>query len=147
MTLRGIRIVNKKSNNFLKGNALDIYRLILTSNKPLGIREIQRTLNLSSPSIAQYHLAKLEEAKLLRHEAGCYVVDEVVLENCIKINRFLIPRYLFYSFFAVVILFFELTIFKPTLIYREYLFSLLSTCIFVIFFVYEALKVWLKKSL
>lgn len=138
---------DKKSIDNLKGTALDIYRLLLKTDKPLGIREIQRELNLSSPSVAQYHLARLEHAKLLKRERGNYVINKVVLENCIKINHFLVPRYLFYSIFAVSILIIELTIFRPVTFYREYLFSITATGIFVIVFSYETAKAWLRGSL
>jgi predicted DNA-binding transcriptional regulator len=89
-----------ESADILKGNALAIYRLILRTNKPLGIREIQRILKLSSPSVAQYHLAKLESAGFVKKEAGNYVIGRITLNSCIKISRFLIPKYLFYSVFA-----------------------------------------------
>ncbi|MEM2081495.1 MAG: winged helix-turn-helix domain-containing protein, partial [Candidatus Bathyarchaeia archaeon] len=88
---------DRESKDILKGTTLEIYRLLLKTNKPLGIREIQRALNLSSPSQAQYHLNKLEEAGLLKREMGNYVINKVLLENCVRISRFLIPRYLFYS--------------------------------------------------
>jgi predicted transcriptional regulator len=56
----------KEAKDALKGTALDIYRLMLTSNKPFGIREIQRALELRSPSIAQHHLLKLERVGLVK---------------------------------------------------------------------------------
>ena len=95
-----IAIGEKESADALKGTALDIYRLLLKTNKPLGIREIQRILKLSSPSIAQHHLARLEAACLVKREWGDYVINRVALENCVKISRFLIPRHLFYLLLA-----------------------------------------------
>lgn len=141
------QLTEEESTDILRGTSLDVYRLLLKTDKPLGIREIQRELNLSSPSVAQYHLMKLEHAGLLKRERGNYVVNKVILENCIKINRFLLPRYLFYSIFAVSILIIELTIFKPAIITREYFFYIVATSIFVIVFSYESVKAWLKGSL
>jgi DNA-binding transcriptional ArsR family regulator len=141
------RLTEKDSSDVLKGTSLDIYRLLLKTRKPLGIREVQRALNLSSPSVAQYHLVKLEQAGLLKREAGNYVVNKVILEHCVKISRFLIPRYLFYSVFAAVVLLIELTFLKPDDISREYFFSTAATAIFVIIFCYETAKVWLKGRL
>lgn len=43
----------------LKGTTLEVYRFLLKSNKPVGAREIQRNLKLSTPSLAVYHLSKL----------------------------------------------------------------------------------------
>lgn len=120
---------------------------MLKKDKPLGIREVQRALNLSSPSVAQYHLSKLERAGLLKRESGNYVINKVMLENCIKISRFLIPRYLFYSVFAVIVLLIELTLLRPSVLTREYFFFMAATFIFVLIFCYETAKVWLKGSL
>jgi hypothetical protein len=120
---------------------------MLKTRKPLGIREIQRALNLSSPSVAQYHLSKLEHVGLLKREAGNYVVNKVVLENCIKISRFLVPRYLFYSVFAFAVLFIELLLLRPLTINREYFFYTTVTGLFVFIFCYETAKVWVNDKL
>ena len=82
-----------------------------------------------------YHLSKLEDAGLLKKELGGFIVSKFLLENSIKISRFLIPRYFFYAIFAIAILLIELTIMKPTVLYREYVFSLVATrdtCIFLL---------------
>jgi DNA-binding transcriptional ArsR family regulator len=137
---------DRESKDALKGKTFEIYRLLLTTDKPLGIREIQRALNLSSPSQAQYHLNKLEEAGLLKREMGNYVINKVLLENCVRISRFLIPRYFFYSVFAILILFIEL-ILRPSVLNREYVLFISATAVFVSIFVYETVRVWLKGSL
>ena len=140
-------LTEEKSADILKGTALDIYRLMLKNSKPHGIREIQRILKLSSPSVAEYHLSKLEAAGLVKRESGKFIIDKLILQNCIKINRFLIPRYLFYLAFAVVILSIELIFLRPVPITREYFFYTTITLIFVIIFAYETTKAWLKGSL
>jgi hypothetical protein len=131
----------------LKGTALDIYRLILKTKKPLGIREVQRVLKLSSPSVAHHHLSKLERAGFVKRENGSYVVNRVMLENCIKISRFLIPRYFFYTLFAVFVLVFQLTILKPGALSPVYVFSVSATIIFLLSFCFETIRIWLKGSL
>ncbi|NLE05539.1 MAG: hypothetical protein GX638_12165 [Crenarchaeota archaeon] len=131
----------------LKGTTLDIYRFILKAKKPLGIREIQRTLHLSSPSVAQYHLSKLEHVRLLKRQEGNYVIDKVLLENCIKISRFIVPRYLFYSIFALMIFLIELIFLRPIFITRDYFFFISATLILALIFCYETIKVWHKGSL
>jgi sterol desaturase/sphingolipid hydroxylase (fatty acid hydroxylase superfamily) len=120
---------------------------LLTTSEPLGIREIQRILNLSSPSVVQYHLEKLERAKLLRKEKGNYIVNRVVLDNCVLISRFLVPRYLFYTFFAIGLLVLQLTLLKPFIPTREYFFSTLAITLLVVIFCYETVRAWLKRSL
>jgi DNA-binding transcriptional ArsR family regulator len=141
------RLTKEESTDILKGTALDIYRCLLKTDKPLGIREVQRALGLSSPSVAQYHLLKLEHAGLLKREGGNFIINKVLLESRIKINRFLIPRYLFYSVFAGIILLIELIFLRPDVLNREYFFFTVATLIFVLIFCYETAKVWLKGSL
>ncbi len=138
---------DEQSEKALKGTALDVYRFLLKKNKPVGVREVQRALNLSSPSVAVYHLAKLEELGILKKDAGGYSVNKVLLEHSIKLNRFLVPRYLFYTIFAVAVLLIELTLFRPDLIDRQYVFSLAATAVFVAFSGYETAKTWLRGSL
>jgi DNA-binding transcriptional ArsR family regulator len=131
----------------LKGTALYIYRFLLKSSKPLGIREIQRNLALSSPSVAEYHLIKLETAGLVKREKGKFVIDKVILQNFIKINHFLLPRYLFYLTFAIAILAIELAFLRPVSVSRDYFFCIFVTIIFVMIFAYETTKAWLKGTL
>ncbi len=136
-----------ETKDVLKGTTLDVYRFLLKSSKPVGIRELQRALNLSSPSVANYHLSKLEDAGLLKREGSNYTVAKFLLENSVKISRFLIPRYLFYTIFAVVVLLIELTFMKPAALSREYVFSTFATGLFVLFFAYETAKTWLRGTL
>jgi DNA-binding transcriptional ArsR family regulator len=141
------RLADKESADILKGTALDIYRLMLRARKPLGIREIQRALNISSPSVAQHHLSKLERTGLVKREMGNYVINKVLLENCIKISRFIVPRYLFYSIFALTVLLIELTFLRPNVLHQIYFFSVIATIIFLLIFCYETARVWLRGSL
>ncbi len=120
------------SKEVLRGTTLEVYRFLLKSNKPVGTRELQRALNLSSPSVATYHLSKLEDAGLLKREGGGFTVSKFLLENSVKVNRFLVPRFLFYAIFAVAALAVELTLMMPAQLTREYVFSVLAirhTCI------------------
>ncbi len=143
----GIKLTEEETAEILKGTSFDIYRLLLTNSKPLGVREIQRKLHLSSPSIVQYHLAKLEQASILKREMGNYVVNKLLLENCVKISTFLIPRYLFYSIFAGMILLVEVFLLKPAILTGQYYFATIAILIFLVIFCYETIKVWLRGSL
>ena len=105
---------------------------------------MQRALNLSSPSVAQYNLTKLERVGLVKKEMGDYVVNRVLLNSCVKVNRFLVPRYLFYSVLASAILTIQILLLKPDVPYREYYFSIMATLIFLGVFCYETIRVWLK---
>lgn len=128
----------------MKGTSLEVYRYLLKKGKSSGVREIQRALNLSTPSLAAYHLAKLEDAGLIKKENGDYVVNKVILEDCIKISRFLIPRYLCYAVFAVLLFATELTFLRPPTITRFYFFATAGTLACASAFCYETVKVWRK---
>jgi DNA-binding transcriptional ArsR family regulator len=98
----------------LKGLTLRIYWHILSLNKKetIGIRSVQRALNLSSPSVASHHLEKLKDLGLLEKEpTGEYrLVNQVkvgVLRNFVGVLGVMLPRYLFYStmFTAMLVLY------------------------------------------
>ena len=140
-------MVADDSKEVLRGTTLEVYRFLLKSNKPVGTRELQRALNLSSPSVATYHLSKLEDAGILKREGGGFTVSKFLLENSVKVNRFLIPRYFFYAVFAITVLAVELTLMRPTLLTREYVFSVLATGVLALFCSYETVKTWLRGNL
>ena len=87
----------------LKGKTLQVYWYLLrSSNHSAGVREIQRSLHFSSPSIAVHHLQKLQNLGLVTKKGtGEYVLVEEVkvglLRFFTRVGRFLVPRYLFYS--------------------------------------------------
>lgn len=87
----------------LKGKTLQVYWYLLrTPDHRSGVREIQRSLHFSSPSIALHHLEKLQTLGLVtKKETGEYILKEEVkvglLRFFTRVGRFLVPRYLFYS--------------------------------------------------
>ncbi|MGC8998223.1 MAG: helix-turn-helix domain-containing protein [Candidatus Bathyarchaeia archaeon] len=87
----------------LKGKTLLVYWYLLQqSTRTVGVREVQRALGFSSPSIAVHHLEKLQELGLVKKKGtGEYVLKEEVkvgiLRFFTRMGRFLVPRYLFYS--------------------------------------------------
>ncbi|MDH5806695.1 MAG: hypothetical protein QXW62_02655 [Candidatus Methanomethylicaceae archaeon] len=104
----------------LKGKTLMVYWYLLKHSKStVGVREIQRKLKFSSPSVAAYHLDKLYSLGLVgKTPTGeYYLAQEVkvgVLKLFTRIGNFLIPRYLFYSIwfssmFLVYLLLYEHT--------------------------------------
>ena len=133
-----------KTEAVLKGTTLEVYLFMLKSCKPVGIREVQSALSLSSPSLAAYHVSKLEEAGLLKRENGDYIVCRVVLDNAVKISHFIVPRYLFYAIFALGALIIEVTLMRPTLITSQYFFATAVTAICSAAFCFETIKSWIK---
>jgi predicted DNA-binding transcriptional regulator len=95
----------------LKGKTLLVYWYLLRTPKAgVGVREIQRALHFSSPSIAAHHLEKLMTLGLVdkKGTGEYYLTQEVkigLLRFFTRLGRFLIPRYLFYSiFFSTMLL-------------------------------------------
>ncbi|MFX1561710.1 MAG: hypothetical protein ACFFDP_00180 [Promethearchaeota archaeon] len=92
----------------LRGRTLRVYFELLSIRDPVGPRQLQRKLGLSSPSLAVYHLDKLVELGLLRRDRGEYIVEEVVqvgvLKQFIFLGRHALPRHLFYATFFTMIL-------------------------------------------
>jgi DNA-binding transcriptional ArsR family regulator len=139
-------LTKEESTDILRGTTLKVYLFLLKRREPVGVREVQRALKLSSPSIAMYHLSKLEDAGLVKSEYGSYVVEKIVLENSVRISHFLVPRHLFYLTFAFIALTIQLTLFKPATLTREYFFSIITTSVLLLFLCYETIRTWLKGS-
>jgi predicted DNA-binding transcriptional regulator len=136
----------KEKEEPLKGKTLAVYLYLLKNNKPVGAREIQRKLDFSTPSLAIYHLSKLEELGLVKKEGGGFIVNKVVTDNNIKVKHFLVPRFLFYSVFSSLACVFELN-FRPAEITSAYFFFLTSTLICTLIFCFETTRTWKKGSL
>ena len=104
----------------LKGKTLRIYWYLLKSpNSRVGVREIQRSLGLSSPSVASHHLEKLLSLGLVEKSlTGEYFLVQKVkvglLRFFTRLGRFLVPRYLFYSLWVSTMLFIYLTLYWPS---------------------------------
>lgn len=87
-------------NAELKGNTLRVYVYALKKRK-VGVREVQRALLMSNPSLAQYHLNKLRELGLVSENNGEYeVAGEVkvdVMRDFLRVGTLIIPRFIFYA--------------------------------------------------
>ncbi|MBD3206964.1 hypothetical protein GF319_11570 [Candidatus Bathyarchaeota archaeon] len=136
-------IVNK-----LNGNTLRAYWAILnTENGLIGVRELQRQLDFSSPALASYHLNKLVDLGLVINDRGDYrMVREVrvgVLKEYIRLGTFLLPRYVFYATMFTTLLVFLVVNFDKVTFFSLYalIVSLLSSGISW----YEAIRVWKQR--
>ena len=89
-----------------EGTTLNVYSYVVKQGKPVGPREVMRGANLSSPSVAYWHLQKLENSGLLeKNGAGEYIVKEKTsISGHIWIGRNLVPRLMCYSLFFLGIL-------------------------------------------
>ncbi|MCS7386015.1 MAG: hypothetical protein NDF55_04685 [archaeon GB-1867-005] len=134
----------------LKGKTLLVYRYMLKVGRPVGVREIQRALKFSSPSLAHYHLSKLQEAGLIgKNRNGLYEIQGFVkvdvLYGLIKIGRLTLPRYFFYAiFFASTFLLLLYSALKSQPVTGFHIFSLSVCAIAFISWIYEAIRLWRK---
>jgi hypothetical protein len=131
----------------LRGKAWKVYWLLLKNGKPLSVREVQRALHFSSPSVAQHHLDQLCELGLVEKQnvGGQYfLASEVkigVLRHFVKFGRLLFPRYFFYALFSTTFYIAYLLVFLQGFT-RENLFITLFGAIVSAIFWYEAIRVW-----
>lgn len=90
----------------LNGTTLMVY-LLLINKKEIGVRELQRILNLSSPSVAKYHLEKIEKLELAENRNGIYHLIKKAkipaLTSWILVGRNLLPRVLFAAVFFTIL--------------------------------------------
>ncbi len=131
----------------LRGKAWRVYWLLLKEGKPVGVREVQRTLHFSSPSIAFHHLEQLRELGLVQKQeiGGHYsLVGEVkigVLRHYVKLGKLLFPRYFFYALFSTIFYALYLAVLFSGFT-RDNLFILSFGAIVCAIFWYEAYRVW-----
>jgi hypothetical protein len=102
-----------RSGRELKGNTLRVY-LLLLSKGPCELRDVQRALGFSTPSLASYHLNKLIEAGYAnQNSAGQYCstkdVSGEILEGFTRVGGVLVPQLTFFSIlFTALIAYFGL---------------------------------------
>ena len=130
----------------LRGRTLRAYLFILKSTKSVGVRELQRALNLSSPSVAYHHLDKLTRMGLIdKDQYGEYTLvknaNVNVLQAFTQIGRLLVPRFTFYAVFFTTLLIGYLAIFQGSANAFAIAFGLFA-CIFAW---YETLRTWKKR--
>lgn len=134
----------------LKGKAWNVYWLLLKSGRPMSVREVERELHFSSPSVANHHLEQLSQIGLVQRQevGGNYVlVSEVrigVLRHFVKLGRMMFPRYFFYGLFSSAFYLTYLALFLET-VTRESLFIITFGAIVSIIFWYEAIRFWRLK--
>jgi DNA-binding transcriptional ArsR family regulator len=134
----------------LRGKDWNVYWLLLKNGRPMSVREVQRTLRFSSPSVAQHHLEQLRELGLVqKQEVGgdYFLAGDVkigVLRHFIRLGRLLFPRYFFYAVFSTAsFVTYILAFMHGTL--RENLFIISLGAIISAIFWYEAVRIWSLK--
>ncbi|MCW4019864.1 MAG: hypothetical protein NWF14_01340 [Candidatus Bathyarchaeota archaeon] len=136
----------------LKGKTLLVYWFMLKSpNSPVGVREIQRKLGFSSPSVAAHHLDKLLSLELVEKtvRGEYFLTREVkvgILRFFTRLGRFLVPRYLFYSVWFSTMLLVYLVLYGQSGGIHNLVAIIfgVSACIVLWF---ETVRLWMEKPL
>ncbi|MEM2320613.1 MAG: hypothetical protein QXS79_01830 [Candidatus Bathyarchaeia archaeon] len=104
----------------LKGKTLRVYIYLLEkSGSKVGVREVQRALKFSSPSLAAYHLDKLVSLGLADKTAtGEYFLTQEVkvgiLKLFVRMGRYMIPRFAFYAVWMTSMLIIYIILYEHT---------------------------------
>lgn len=134
----------------LKGKTLLVYwHLIRSHGSRVGVREVQRKLGFSSPSVAAYHLNKLMSLGLVEKT----MTNEYLLASEVKVGllrfftrlgRFLIPRYLFYSVWFTTMLVSYVTFYGQSFCIHNIAALIFGISASIILW-FETVRLWRKK--
>ena len=131
----------------LRGKTLQVYIYLLRAGRPVGVRELQRALGFSSPSVAHHHLEKLREMGLvLKDEGNRYLaqekVDVGILKMFVLVGGRLIPRMVFYAVFITTLLMLYVAQSFPNLSLHALALGGLSS----LFFWIETIRIWRHRA-
>ncbi|MFX0149518.1 MAG: winged helix-turn-helix domain-containing protein [Candidatus Hodarchaeota archaeon] len=134
----------------IKGTTLEVYFYLLRKKDSAGVREIQRGLNLSSPSVSSYHLEKLENLGAIRkNRFGNYEISKKIdigaLKHFVIVRNFTLPRFFFYAIFISVLFGGYLLFFLTLPISVGEIFALIFGGIAVFIFWLETILSWKTK--
>ena len=130
----------------LRGKTLTVYLYLLKHGKAIGVREIQKALGFSSPSVAFHHLDKLVELGVVeKDQYDRYVlarkVDTGILHSFVSVAGLTLPRLGFYAAFFTTISAAYLILDRNSLGVYALIGTLGGTAVFW----YEAWRVWRRK--
>jgi len=132
------------ANQEIRGNTLKVY-LYLLKYGPSELRDIQRGVSLSSPSLASYHLGKLSEAGFAGQDANgkYFAIKEAstkVLEGYSQVGRAIVPQlFLFTLLFTILAVFFSYEAYYNS----GFILYLIAVCIaMVLVFWFETIRLW-----
>ena len=141
--------ISRASAPVFRGNTVRVYLFVL-KNGPSELREIQRALKLSTPSLAFYHLSRLVQAGVVsRTEDGRYVVvtdiSADLLDGYVKFGRRIIPQLFFLTLiFTAILGYYVYLVWRFPLDTDDIVTIIYSLSIIVLW--YETIKVWRRLS-
>ena len=130
----------------LKGKTLLVYSYMIKKKMPVGVREVQRDLGLSSPSVANYHIEKLITLALVgQDEFGRYYVTQKVqvgvLQAFVSVGGYSIPRLSFFAaFFSTMLVAYIVLNFQSLDVYAIGFASAGAAA-----FWFETVRVWIRR--
>lgn len=138
------------------GKTWDVYLCVLKSGDPIGVKEIWRKLGLSTLSLAQNHVNKLLELRLIElTPQGNYVTNEVerleTLKSFLALRGLMIPRMVVYAALLSGIMLSYITFwpwrgdFRDLVVLTVTLFSV-STFLFEAVKQYRGLSAWKREG-
>jgi DNA-binding transcriptional ArsR family regulator len=136
-------------DKLLKGRTMSVYALLLSSGE-MGVRDVQRALGFSSPSLALHHLTKLSELDLVTKDTdGIYRVKKTVrvgsLSLFIKFGSHLLPRFVFLgTLFSAMLVVYLIGFASWPLTGGDIMFITMSLIAILLSF-YETWRIWLLK--
>jgi hypothetical protein len=128
----------------IKGNTLRVYLYLMRSGES-ELRDVQKALGLTTPSLASYHLGKLiGEGYVQQNAYGKYRVvkdfTQEILQGYVKLGTRVVPQLFFTAIlFSFVVGFFALM----SLYFAEYVpFLVGGSFLLIAVLWYEAIRVW-----
>lgn len=133
----------------LQGRTMSVYSLLLTKDA-MGVREIQRELGFSSPSLSKHHLQKLEEAGLVsKNPHGAYYIAKTVrvgsLTLFVRIGKRFLPRFIFLATLFAGMLVVYAAVFMSWPPEGEDLMYIIMSVIAIAMFLYEGWRLLVLK--
>ena len=133
----------------IRGNTVRVYLFVLR-NGPCELRDVQRALKLSTPSLAFYHLSRLVQAgNVNRTEDGRYIavtdISADLLDGYVKFGKRIFPQLFFLTLiFTAILAYYVYLIWRVPLDLDDAVTLVFSLSVIVLW--YETLKVWRRLS-
>jgi hypothetical protein len=133
--------IQSSDSEELKGTTLAVYRFLFRKSVPMGVRDVQQGLSLSSPSLAHYHLQKLLAAGLIQELPSGYIVNRTLYGGLVRIKTMVIPvqTALVVFFSSAIVL--MLTILRPPAFFSGYTFGLVVIVVALIVAVSQVIRI------
>jgi hypothetical protein len=139
----------------LRGRTLRVYWYMLRCRgSRVGVREVQRALGFTSPSVALFHLRKLVDLGLVESTmtGEYFLVNPVktgVLKLFVGIGRFMLPRYVFYSVLMSTMFVMYVCLYSSTFSNPEfqpiYITGMVISLVACVILWFETFKLWREK--